>query len=533
MPNIRDVVNKPGFSSLSREQQIKALGKIDPDGFGLMKPSQQNKALDGVMAATASDVQELVPESTISRETEARPFDDPLNPVSLFKDLMGQKRTYTAPVETSHKQQELPQVDEPVDDDGWFMRNVKDFARNTPLALLENPSITDKTQYSSPAVGGLGGSDLGEVLFGGAYSIPRDILGGIFNAGKKAFHGDIGAGAGQIATLGLPRLLGATGKGLRNSAERNMFQVLDPVEDAIPRGQELAKSMLDEFDAGAMSRKGLVDKIKLQKEERLGQTKPIEDALSEEPVKYNSVFDKLLEFQEKQGRYPVGKNLDRSVAGEGIAKEAKNLFFDEIPAKSASLEDMIAGKMEGTPSKLFTKDTNFGDVLKAKQGWGETAKEIFNQPPAFRDPTLTPRAEASGAAWAGSRAELERIVAMFDEMNKKGKLNPDLAEMPFDKYPELNSQISDLVDIEKMSSRGVRPETFLGSLPNRVLGWLPSKIGGRVIGGEIGSRVPKSVGFNTSSAYLKDTISRILNEGGSLTPEQAAVLNAMVQEEGN
>src|SRR5690348_11909669 len=85
MPNIRDVVNKPGFSSLSREQQIKALGKIDPDGFGLMKPSQQNKALDGIMAATTSDVQEMP--SAEEEKGFFGKFTDRFAPTAILKNL--------------------------------------------------------------------------------------------------------------------------------------------------------------------------------------------------------------------------------------------------------------------------------------------------------------------------------------------------------------------------------------------------------------------------------------------------------------
>lgn len=434
MPNIKDVISKPGFSDLSREQQLLALGKVDPTGFGMMKPSQQNRALDGALSLN-------------------QPKPEP---------------SFMQP---------------PVKDESWAKRNVTDFVENTPLALLKNPSITDKTQMSSPAVGGLGGSDIGELVLGPLWSIPRDIVGGIYGAGEKLFKGDPGAALGQATTAFLPKMFGKGSKLARQSAENSMLEALSPEKALEERGRQLAPKMLDEYDAGAMSRGGLLEKLGEQKVERLAQTKPIEAQLAKEPTTGYGPLDSVVDFMSEQGRIPVGEKAARFKAGGEL------------------LDTDVQNILSGSPL--------FEDILNAKQGWADVDKAIFDIPKAYRDPGLTPKAEAARAAWGGAKTELEDIAS------SKG----------FKDYGNLNAELHDLIDIEGMIRRGDRPGTFLGSLPNRVLGWLPSNIGARVLGGELASRVPSSIPFNTSSAYIKNILSKGLDPFARLTPEQMVILN--------
>lgn len=437
MSNVKQMVRDPQFQSLSRSQQLSALGKADPE-IGLLSASQQGRFLDKLLEPPAI-------------ESEFQPVD-------------------------------LPPMDGEPD---WLKKNTDDFIDNTPLGILKDPDTLNKEAALS---GGLGGSDIGELLFGAAYSIPRDIVKGGWNAGKNLIEGDPGAALGQAASLGAPKMMRGMGKGLRGSAERSMVEALGPVDDAVPRAQELAPRMLDDFDAGAFTRQGLLDKFKEQKSDRFQYTKPAEQQLANEPVTGIDLADKVADFIREQGRVPVGRGKDLSRAGDVVNREVID---------------------------LLDADPKFADLLKAKESWADTARETFDKPPIFRDPEQTPRAEASKSAWSGAKSELDQIAM------DKG----------FDDYPKFNKDISDLIDMEKMTARGQRSGTLLGSVPNRVLGWLMSPIASRVLGGELGSRIPSSVGFNTSSAYTKNMLSQILEAGGNLSPAEMAILTAMMQDE--
>lgn len=484
MANIKDVISKPGFSELTREQQLRALGKVDPTGFGMMKPSQQNKALDGALSLNQPKPEpDFMNPPLVSKEINATPFDDPLNPVSLVKDIIGVNRSYSIPL-SDGKLQSLPET--PIGrkrEPSWTKRNVTDFVENTPLALLKDLSITDKTQMSSPAVGGLGGADIGELVLGPLWSIPRDVVGGIYGAGEKLVGGDPGAAIGQALTTFLPKLFGKASKIARGSAENSMLEALSPEKALEDRAKQLAPKMLDEYDSGAMSRGGLLEKLREQKVERLAQTKPIEAQLAKEPTIGYGPLDSVVDFMSEQGRIPVGEKAARFKAGGEL--------------------------LDTDVQKLLSGSPMFEDILNAKQGWADVDKAIFDIPKTYRDPGLTPKAEAARAAWGGAKTELEDIAS------QKG----------FKDYGSLNAELHDLIDIEGMIKRGERPGTFLGSLPNRVLGWLPSKIGARVFGGELASRVPSSIPFNTSSAYIKDILSKGLDPLARLTPEQMLILN--------
>lgn len=428
------------------------------------------------------------------------------------------------------------------EEQSWLARNAGDFVDNTPLALLKDPSITDKTQFSSPAVGGLshsGGWDAPlELLAGGIYTIPRDIIKGIYGAGEKLFEGDPGAALGQTASLALPKVAGGVKSGLRRSAVRNMQEVMLPHLKEIPESLRLGERMLDDFDVVAMSAEGLLEKLGEQKSQRLDYTKGIENQLADARVSNIDTLSSIGDFIDQQGEVPVGRHRELANAGRNIAKEATELFYDKIPGKTIKgqrpsiLDETLSGAKPTPdvviPDQYAKRDVRFSDLLKGKQGWGQLADEAFEKPSVYNDPEVSAKAEAGKAAWRGAKTTLDELATEFE----KSQTSVDDNISP-GKYAESNLDIADLIKLEHMIARSSKPGTLLGSLPNRVMGWLFSPIAGRVLGGELGARVPESIPFNTTSGHIKDILGKGLDPLARLTPEQIAIINNMQMEDEN
>lgn len=289
------------------------------------------------------------------------------------------------------------------DDPSWLERNASDFYENTPLPLLTSPDPLGNTEHNSPAVGGLGGTDIGEVVLGPLWSVPRDVTRGIWNAGKKLIEGDPGAALGQGSSLLLP----AVGRGMKKLGWNRMRSALGPSS-----GREV--ELLDAVGPKLMEESGLPSLTQRSLEEKLiGKGDNISDAranLASEKAKLaggtgNIDVEQLLQATEDVAMGPraikdTSKGLGDLPADPALAAKARDAndlvkYYQE--ASGTSLVDPVTNTSRGllterdlqTLKEALQERARQGKLYDVRQGTTTPATEVYGSQAALTDDILS------------------------------------------------------------------------------------------------------------------------------------------------
>lgn len=334
----------------------------------------------------------------------------PVSPETQYKILFDAQKGNFKPQTTNG----LPNLEQP----DWLERNASDFYENTPLPLLENlanPDPLGNTEHNSPAVGGLGGTDIGEVVLGPLWSVPRDVTKGIWNAGKKLIEGDPGAALGQGSSLLLP----AAGRGMQKLGWNRMRSALGPSTGGeIEVLNDIGPRLMEESGLSSLTQRSLEEKL-------IGKGRNIADArsvLAGEKAKLKGGTGTIDADPLKQATEDVAmgtRPMKDTVPGLG------DLPADpDIAAKARNANDLINYYQSKAGTSLVDPLTGVSKGLLTErdlQTFKEAAQERARRGKLFdvRQGTVTPETEVYGGQAALADDILEQISPSLGEANER------------------------------------------------------------------------------------------------------------------